>query len=203
MVARHLFRAPVLVLLLGLFLCQGCGEIASTTEAALTPTVTFPIPTFPAPTGTVPAVPIPTTPADLLAAAQIVVNAIETDQPEMLRELIGDEGVAPGGFAQGVNLKGYNNADEIVSAFEDALEESTPVCEGFLPSAGTLPDKAILVYRGLSLDWNRFGLGDNSPDHAMTLQLFKLPEGWRLVYITPLDLEWGLSHLGSLQDCPA
>lgn len=199
MVCRHKFRAPFVVLLLALFLSTGCGELTSTIEAPVTPTILLPPPQPPAPF----AVSTTAASADLLAAAQIIVTAVETNQPELLRALIGDEGVAPGGFAQGVDLKGYNNADEIVSAFSDALAESTPVCEGFLPNAGTLPDKAILVYRGLNLDWNRFGLGDNSPDHAITLQLFNMPEGWRLIYITPLDLGWGLAHLGPLQECPA
>ncbi|HSL30040.1 MAG TPA: hypothetical protein VK900_12635 [Anaerolineales bacterium] len=148
------------------------------------------------------AVPTATTPADLLAAVQIVVNAVETNQAERLRALIGDEGVAPGGFAQGVDLKGYNNADEIVAAFEDALDRSNPICEGYVTYMGALPDKAILVYREVEIDWSRFGFGDNSPDHAITLQLFNLPEGWRLVHITPLDLGWGLAHLGPLNDCP-
>src|SRR5688572_20428110 len=201
MVARHLFRAPIVVLLLGLFLCQACGEITSTTEATVTPTVTFPTPTVLAPTGTMPAVPTPTTPADLLAAVQIVVKAIETNQPEMLRPLIGEEGVAPGGFAQGVDLKGYNNADEIVSAFDTALDRSNPVCEGFVPYMGALPDKATLVYRGMKFDWSQWGLSGTSAG-GTTLTLFNMPEGWRLIYITPFDFEWGPPILGPMQDCP-
>jgi hypothetical protein len=203
MLARHLFRAPVVVLLSGLFLCQGCGEISSRTDVTVTPTVTFLTPTFLSSTGTVPAVPTPTIPADLLTAVQIVVNAIEANQPEQLRTLIGDEGVAPGGFAQGVDLKGYNNADEIVSAFDEALDRSNPICEGFVTYMGALPDKVILVYRGVKLDWSRFGFSDNGPDHAITLQLFNMPEGWRLVYITPFDFEWGPPILGPMQDCPS
>ena len=203
MVWKRQYRGPLMVLLLGVFWCQSCGEITSAAETAATPTVTFPTATVPESTGTVPAVPTPTSPADLLAAVQIVVNAIATNQPEMLREIIGDEGVAPGGFAQGVDLKGYNNADDIVAAFDEALDRSDPICEGFVTYMGALPDKAILVYRGVELDWSQFGFGDNGPDHAITLQLFNMPEGWQLVYITPLDLEWGLAHLGPLQDCPA
>lgn len=203
MVWKREFRVPLIVLVLGLILCHGCGEITSTTEVALTQTVTFPDRASPAPTDTVPVVPSPTIPADLLAAVQIVVNAIEGKQPEMLRPLIGKEGVAPGGFAQGVDLKGYNNADEIVAAFGDALGRSNPVCEGFVSYIEALPDKAILVYRGVKLDWGQFGFGDNGPDHAVTLQLFNMPEGWRFVYITPFTLEWGLAHLGTLQACPA
>ncbi|HUE98717.1 MAG TPA: hypothetical protein VMN99_05655 [Anaerolineales bacterium] len=199
MFSRHEFRAPLVVLLLGFFLSQGCGEIPPTTALPVNPTILPPTSQMPTPF----ALPTATASADLLAAARIITTAIKTNQPQMLHALIGDEGVAPGGFAQGVDLQGYDNADEIVAAFDDALDRSTPLCEGFLPNAGTLPDKAILVYRGLKIDWSRFGFSDNGPDHAIALQLFKMPEGWRLIYITPFDLEWGLSYLGPLQDCPA
>jgi hypothetical protein len=101
-----------------------------------------------------------------------------------------------------LNFKGYDNSDEIVDAFADALDQSTPVCEGFFSSVGGLPDRAIVVYRGIDLDWNRFDLGEN-PSDGMTLQLFKLPQGWRLIYITPLNLERDVPHLGNLQACPA
>lgn len=155
----------------------------------------------PVPTITLPPLPTGTMPADLLAAAQIVVTAMETNQPEMLRSLIGDEGVAAGGFAQGAKFKGYNNADEIVAAFDQALDQSTPVCKGFVPYIGALPDKAIVVYRGLDFDWSQFGLSGKNAD-GITFQLFKLAEGWRLVGITPFDFEWGLPILGPMQDCP-
>ena len=199
MLARHLFRAPVLVLLSGLFLCQGCGEISSKTEVTVTPTVTFLTPTFLSSTGTVPA---PTIPADLLTAVQIVVNAIEANQPEQLRTLIGDEGVAPGGFAQGVGLKGFNNADEIIAAFDEALDRSNPVCEGYVTYMGALPDKATLVYRGMEFDWSQWSLSGASAG-GTTLTLFNMPEGWRLIYITPFDFEWGPPILGPMQDCPS
>jgi len=148
------------------------------------------------------AVPTGTTSPDLIATVQILITAIETNQPEMLRSLIGDEGVAVVGFGQGANFKGYNNADEIVAAFTEALDQSMPICEGYVPDAGTSPDKAILVYRGVKFDWSRFGLSGSSSDGSMTLQFFKLPEGWRLVYITPFNVEW-VPQLGTLQDCPA
>lgn len=140
---------------------------------------------------------------DLHAPVQTVVTALETDRPELLRALIGQEGVAVGGFAMGMAFHGSNNADEIVAAFADALARTTPVCEGLDPYAGTGPDKAILVYRGVELDRRRFGLGGEDED-AMTLQLFKLEAGWRLMFITPLDLEFAYQDLGygPLQDCP-
>ena len=187
-------------------LVAGCApqRFPATPVVALTATsLDTKTPILPSPelTITVPVMPTATTPADLLAAAQIVVTAIETNQPEMLGSFIGEEGVAPGGFAQGVDLKGYNNADEIVAAFDDALNQSTPICEGFVPNAGSLPDKATLVYRDLEFDWRRFGLSGTSSG-GMTLTLFKLPEGWRLIYITPFDFESGLPILGPLQECP-
>lgn len=153
------------------------------------------------PTSTVSAVATGTMLPGLIEAAQIVINAIETTQPDLLRSIIGDKGVAVVGFGQGVNFKGINNSDEIVSAFADVLPQSTQICEAFAPQFGTLPDKAILVYRGIKFDWSKFGLSESSSDDSMTLQLFKLPEGWRLVYITPFNSEW-VPQLGPLQECP-
>lgn len=43
--------------------------------------------------------------------------------------------------------------------------------------------------------------GNNS--NAVTIQLFKLPEGWRLIYLTPLDLARDLPNMGPLHNCPA
>lgn len=194
------------VALLLISLAVSCTPQSFSTTPTSVPTLTSSIPmtsTGPSltPTSRLQALPTATTPADLLAVAQVIVTAIETDQPELLRSLIGEEGVAPGGFAQGVDLKGYNNADEIVSAFDAALNQSTPVCEGFVPNAGSLPDKATLVYRDLEFDWRRFGLSGTSSG-GMTLTLFNLPEGWRLIYITPFDFESGLPILGPLQGCP-
>jgi hypothetical protein len=203
-------KRSLAILWIVIFIDPGCaGSITLTPSAvpALSKTVTFMATNVSQPTITLvvtshmPAVPTATTPADLLAAAQTVVTAIETNQPEMLRLLIDEEGVAPGGFAQGVNLKGYNNADEIVAAFDEALNQSIPICEGFVPNAGTLPDKATFVYRGMEFDWSQYGLsGTNSG--GMTLTLFKLSEGWRLIYITPFDFKLDLPILGPLQECP-
>lgn len=153
------------------------------------------------PTGTLPAVATGTISPELIEVTEIILTAIETNQPDMLRSIIGDEGVAVVGFAQGAKFKGFNNSDEIVAAFADALPESTPICEGFAPESETLSDKAILVYQGIKFDWNKFGFSESNSDGRMTLQLFKLPDGWRFVYITPLNPEW-ISHLGPLQECP-
>jgi hypothetical protein len=143
-------------------------------------------------------------PADLLTSLQIIVTAIETNQPKMLNSLIGDEGVAAGGFAQEMNFNGFNNSEGIVEAFTAALNESEPICVGFAPFIGALPDKAVVVYRGINFDWSRFGFSPSNRGNSMTLQLFKLADGWRLVYITPLNPERDLLPiLGPLQDCPA
>jgi hypothetical protein len=215
MISKNQVKAWSIILLMASFISQGCALQSSPATPVLgglpTPTaiqtVTSSIPKTPitpyqASTSTLPAVPTETTLANLLTAAQIIVTAIETNQPEMLRSLISEEGVAPGGFAQGVDLKGYNNADEIVEAFDEALDQSMPVCEGFVPNAGSLPDKATLVYRDVELDWSRFDLSGTSSG-GITLTLFKQPKGWRLIYITPFDFEVDLPNLGPLQGCPA
>jgi len=139
--------------------------------------------------------------SDLMPNIEIVQRAINEDRPELLRSLIGDEGVTPSGFATEFNYKGYNNADEIITAFSDALDRSEPVCVGFVSYAGALPDKAILVYQDLALDWSRFDRSGNNAD-GLTIQLFKLPEGWRFVVITPFDFDVHSDIIGSLQDCP-
>ena len=185
MMTSSQLKVLLTVFLIGLFISQGCVGSSSTQAFPTLSNVTV----------------TATMPAALLAAAQVIVTAIETDQPDMLRSLIGEEGVAAGGFAQDAQFKGYNNADEIIVAFTQALDQSTPVCEGFVPYIGALPDKATLVYRGMEFDWNQFGLSGNSSG-GMTLQLFKLSEGWRLVGITPFDFEWGLPIIEPLQACP-
>lgn len=139
--------------------------------------------------------------SDPTESARVVQRAILQDRPELLRQLIGDEGVAALGFASGASYRGDNNADEIVSAFADALEGSEPACVGFVPDAGSLPDKAILVYRDLPIDWSRFGL-DARSSAGMTIQLFNLEERWQFVYITPFAFETDLPIIGPLQDCP-
>lgn len=138
--------------------------------------------------------------SDLMPSIEIVQRAIAEDRPDLLRSLIGDEGVAAGGFATGFNYKGYNNADEIIAAFSDALDTSKPVCVGMVTYLGALPDKAILVYRDLALDWSRFDLSGNNAD-GLTIQLFKLPEGWRFVVITPFNFDVHSDLIGTLQDC--
>jgi hypothetical protein len=148
-----------------------------------------------------PTAPPEAAPASLAESAQIVGRALGEERPELLRRLIGDEGVAAAPFAVGAQFAGHDNSDEIVALFSEALGRGRPACLGYDPEAGTLPDKAMLIYRGLAIDWSRLGLEGVESD-GMTIQLFKLPEGWRMVYITPFDLEAGASYLGSLQDCP-
>jgi hypothetical protein len=138
---------------------------------------------------------------DLAESARVVQKAIADDRPELLRPSIGDEGVAAVGFASGTNYMGHDNSDEIVAVFSDALEASEPVCVGFVPDAGALPDKAILDFRDLPIDWTRFGL-DGQGSEAVTIQLFKLEGGWQFVYITPFAFEADLAIIGPLQDCP-
>ena len=181
MISKGRTKIRLIALLVALFMSQGCDQSASS------------MPSPPGPTATIP--------PDFIANVQIVVSAIEASQPEVFHSLIGEEGVAVGGFAQGLDFKGYDNSDEIVEVFSEALDQSTPVCEGFFPYIGGLPDRAIIVYRGINLDWQRFGMSGSNSD-AMTIQLFKLPEGWRLIYLTPLKLERDLPLLGTLQACP-
>ena len=181
MISKGRTKLRLIILLVALFISQGCDQFASPTPSPVGPTATIP--------------------PDFITNVQIVVSAIEANQPEVFHSLIGEEGVAVGGFAQGLDFKGYDNSDEIVEAFSEALDQSTPVCEGFFPYIGGLPDKAIIVYRGINLDWQRFGMSGSNSD-AMTIQLFKLPEGWRLIYLTPLKLERDLPLLGTLQACP-
>jgi hypothetical protein len=139
--------------------------------------------------------------SDLTEAARTVVTAIDQKRPDLLQSLIGDEGVAALGFASGASYKGYNNSEEIISAFSTALQDAQPVCAGFVPDAGTLPDKAIIVYRDLPIDWSGFGLKRGASE-GVTIQLFNLEEGWHFVYITPFDFGSDSRSLGPLEDCP-
>ena len=182
MLSKVRCKIPFLVLLVTLFIGQSCGRAVSAVPS--------------------PAAFTATTPPDLIKSLQTVVTAIKTNQPEALRSLIGEEGVSITGFAQGAEFKGENNADEIIAAFDQALEQSTPVCEGFVTFLGALPDKAILVYRDLELDWGQFGLSRTN-SNGMTIQLFNMSDGWRLVFITPFYYEKDLPVLGTLQPCPA
>jgi hypothetical protein len=179
MVLEDWFRT--FVLLLTLCMSQGCNATVTPTLSSAVPTVILP--------------------ADFVENVQIVVEAIQAKDPELFRSLIGEKGVAVGGFAQGLGFKGYNNTDEIMEAFTRALDHSAPVCKGFFSYVGGLPDKAILVYQGINFNWERFGMSGNESD-GMTLQLFKLPEGWKLVYVTPFDFEKDVASLGPLQACP-
>lgn len=200
----HVLLGRQYVFLLVMF-TAGCTLQTATTTPTAIPTITplvLETATLPPPTSTLLVLPAATTPPDLIANLQVIVTAVETNQPEMLRSLIGGEGVRADGFAQGEGFKGYNNADEIVTAFAETLNRSKPICEGFVSYIGALPDKAILVYRGIEFDWNRFNLSGNSSG-GMTLMLFRLPEGWHLVGITPFDFEWGSPILGPLQGCPS
>src|SRR5688572_6720901 len=105
MILKFQVKAWSIILLIILFIGQGCALQSSPATPVLgvlptptaIPTLTSAIPKTPTtpppvPTSTLPAVPTATMPADLLAALQIVVTAIETHRPEMLRSLIGDEG---------------------------------------------------------------------------------------------------------------
>lgn len=118
MVSKDQIKAPLIVLLAALFMVQSCGGNVSSVPSPAVPTVTIP--------------------PDFIMNVQTVVYAIEANQPEVFHSLIGEEGVAVGGFAQGLDFKGYDNSDEIVEAFADALAQSTPICEGFLPYVGGL-----------------------------------------------------------------
>lgn len=209
---RHLLLA-LIVILIGV----GCAVTTPTaplnSPTAVLPTLTAtslrPIasPTLPLTLPTRTASPLPTVTTAVLARGdvQAVVRALrqalETNQPERLADLIGTEGVAFAPFAVGARPPGYNNAEDVIAAVAPALIAQRPTCRGYNPNYGDGPAKALVVFEDLGLDWEALHLSGQDVV-ASGFVFYRRATGWELTFIVPLPA-WAWEDLqATLQPCP-
>lgn len=208
---RNLFLSLIVILFgAGCAVTTPTVPLASPTPAPPTLTTTsLPLasPTLPPPLPTRTVSPLPTVTRAVLARedVQAVVRALrqalETNQPERLADLVGAEGVAFAPFAVGAQPPGYNNAEEVVAAVGLALATQRPTCRGYNPNYGDSPAKALVVFEDLGLDWEALHLSGQDVV-ASGFIFYRRATGWELTFIVPLPA-WAWEDLrAALQPCP-
>lgn len=135
---------------------------------------------------------------DLSSVMQWMTSLMKDKEPMRINPLIGSSGTVFAPYAIGAQPKGSNNSNEIVKALETALRISEPVCIGYDPNFGTLPDKAIIYFQGVTFEESQVGVTN---ENVTGFQFFKLQDGWELIFITPIP-EWGVPEQQSLTLCP-
>jgi len=108
-----------------------CQLYTGSTIPSLTQTVKPTIVITPISTPTEIQTPISLDPNDFLSVAQWVVNSISNNKPEMIADLIGDDGAKFETFAHGAFPVGYNNSEDIVNELRKGLVDSSPECLGY------------------------------------------------------------------------
>ncbi len=140
---------------------------------------------------------------DFQSVLRWVSFAILQNQPEMIAEVIGNQGVQFLPYATGGEFLGYNNAEQVVGELKKGLENSALQCLGYNPDFGSQPEKAVIYFDGINLNWNDltgYGVGIES---AMTaFQFFRMDQGWELVYMTPVPEEIQPNLKETLFACP-
>lgn len=139
---------------------------------------------------------------DFISVARWVSFSISHNQPDMIADVIGENGTRFLPFAIGAEPLGYNNAEIIINELRKGLVGSSPQCLGYNDKDwGSLHDKAIIIYRGINFDW--VGLGMDEPENDMVgFQFYDYGGGWELIWITPMpDFFWSDYHI-TLDECP-
>lgn len=140
---------------------------------------------------------------DLDSVIAWLANAIQNKQPAQVGDLVGENGVAfvlkwPGGVA----LPGYNNRALIERQLEKALIDSEPVCYGYVPDYGSLPNKALVLFQGLNMDWDTFGGESFTNSDLVGFSFFQFDQGWDLVHILKVDPAGPLPKFVIQLPCP-
>lgn len=208
---RHLLLA-LIVILMGVGCAVTTPTVPLTSPTAAPPTLTatsLPLvsPTLPLPLPTRTTSPLPTVTraalarGDVQAVVRVLRQALETNQPEQLADLIGAEGVAFAPYAVGARPPGYNNAEDVIAAMAPALASQRPTCRGYNPNYGDSPAKALVVFEDLGLDWEV--LHQSGQDVVATgFVFYRRATGWELTFIVPLPA-WAWEDLkAALQPCP-
>lgn len=139
--------------------------------------------------------------SDFLTIVQWVSFLIIHHQPEMISDVIGQNGAQFWPYAIGGKFLGYNNAEFIVKELENGLTNASPLCLGYDPDFGTQPDKGIIFFKEINFDWYNLGFGDE-PSKIVSFLFFRMEQGWELVFISPVPDEFWLELKDTLRECP-
>jgi len=213
-----------IVMIITLIMMSACGNnrptqtprdnssaIATVVAATLSayPSAT-PLPTLtdiPVPTATTTAI-APSEPlrrSDFLSVVKWVSFSISQNQPSLIVDVIGRNGVNWAKYRSGFSYLGYNNAELFVAELENGIQGVSPQCLGYEYSVGTLPDKGSIIYRNINLDWNKlFGLEIVIPEEGdmISFGFQRLEDSWELVYVTFLREALWNELSTKLSECP-
>jgi len=140
--------------------------------------------------------------SDFTSVARWVSFLVSHNEPNMIANVIGKTGTKFGYFGMGANPIGYNNSEVIVTELKKGLEGSSPKCLGYNDrDMGTLPDKAIIIFKGINFDWECLSMSKPEND-TVGFQFYLSDEKWELIWITPMpDYFWSDYHI-TLDECP-
>jgi hypothetical protein len=151
----------------------------------------------PFPTETLTPTSIPTEPLDrtnIESVLKWISYAITENKPEMISDVIGDNGVSTAKYAAGFDFTGYNNSEIVVSDLRQALQNATPHCMGYEMIINP-PDrsKANVYFSGIKYDWG---------DYVVAFSLFYMDNGWELVVRSAVYTDWWPNIYQRLWSCP-
>jgi hypothetical protein len=142
------------------------------------------------------ATPEPLDRTNLESVLKWVSYAITENRPEMIADLIGNNGVGLNDrYASEVGFPGFNNSDIVVSELQKGLENTSATCMGYRADIGARPDKASIFFSDIQFRSNN--------NNITGFILFYQETGWELVSIVPVPAGQTWSNLyQSLWACP-
>ena len=161
---------------------QSVAETKNTTPQNQSPTPT--------------ATPEPLDRTNLESVLRWVSYAITENKPEMIADLIGNNGVGLNDrFASEVGFPGFNNSDIVVSKLQEGLQNTSVTCMGYRADIEARPGKASIFFSDIKLESNYTNITG--------FILFYQETGWELVSIVPVPADETWSSLyQSLWACP-
>jgi hypothetical protein len=131
---------------------------------------------------------------DLESSLFWISYAIVNKQPELIKEIIGEDGVDINSkYMTEHLLPGYNNSDEVILLIKRSLENSTPECAGYESSIGVKEQKASLYFTGLHF---------NGLKNPVAIGLRKINK-WEILIITLVYEESWANIESALTSCPS
>jgi len=142
-------------------------------------------------------------PPSLAAAVLLLRDSLKEQDSTRIRPLIPARGVYfVLKWPAGRNPSGLRSPEFLAEVLDDALAASDPACLGLDPAFGTLPDRALVVFSDLPLDWRRVGSGDPSSD-LVGFVLTRVHDRWEITSILRVIGRGQIDEVAHLQECPA
>ncbi len=139
---------------------------------------------------------------DLVAVVRLLHDSLEENDTTRIVPLMAAGGVyIVAKWPGGLDPRGLKSPEFVGQLLQDAFPASDPTCVGLNQAFGTIPDKALVVYSGLALDWSRAGFDEVLGD-VVGFELIRAEDSWEIRVVLPVDPRVNIREIVDLEQCP-